>query len=180
MNDTTNPAKTLPNNIILEKWADTGFFWQGELDTNELVRLCQNLDNQPQAPLMVSVTLEKQAGLLKLAYQVTGELQGVCQRCLSPLTLDVSGDYGMFILDNSEQMSQMPDEDSEFVLLDEVCPMEGRKLLPIKDLLEDELLLSLPLSLHHEDCEMLIQNEEIESEPKENPFAILAQLKGDK
>jgi uncharacterized protein len=86
----------------------------------------------------------------------------------------------MFILDNTEQMSQMPDEDSEFVLLDEVCPMEGRKLLPIKDLLEDELLLSLPLSLHHDDCEMLIQNEEIESEPKENPFAILAQLKGDK
>ncbi len=189
MNSHSTPNKNLPNHILLEKWIDTGFFWQGNIEVHDFERLCQHLNqslthdqhlgDQSKNALSVSVKLAKQSGLLQLSYHVDGALQGVCQRCLSPLVIDVSGDYELFILDGVEQINTMPSPDDEFVFIDEVCPQAGKKMLPIKDLLEDELLLSLPLSLHHDDCEMLINDDQSADQPKENPFAILAQLKND-
>ena len=70
-------------------------------------------------------------------------------------------------------------EDAEYVLVQELGLSGGRKMLPIKELLEDELLLALPLSPRHEDCHMPIEMmDETESEVEDNPFAALAALKG--
>lgn len=87
----------------------------------------------------------------------------------------------MAILENEGQIGYLMalDETADYVLLDEVCPSGERRMLPVTDLLEDELLLAIPLSPRHEDCEMLRDNPvEVSDEPTHNPFAVLGQLKG--
>lgn len=171
----------MPNNIVLDKWADIGFTWQGEIRVTEFNRLTNHLDLQEQlnhnGSLTVAVTLTKKDNILWLSYGVDATLWVPCQRCLSALALDASGEYILAILTDESQRQAV--KETEFVLLDEVCPNEGRKMLPIKDLLEDELLLALPIAPKHDDCEMLLERvgEEIEEQLSKNPFSILAQLK---
>ena len=50
--------------------------------------------------------------------------------------------------------------------------------------LEDELIVSLPLIPHHEDCEVKTEYHDPDAKPEDdrkvNPFSMLAQLKGNK
>lgn len=176
----SNPSQELPANILLEKWADIGFSWSGEVAVESFERLSKNLilqeQNQQVKNLNLKVNLQKIDGTLWLNYEVVGKLITPCQRCLEPTTVDVTGDYRLAILFNESQADQV--QDAEYVLVDELNPSDSRKMLPIKDLLEDELLLVLPLSPRHDDCEMPIEMVEDEEEAADNPFAALAALKG--
>lgn len=167
--------RTLPAYIMLEKWADIGFFWQGELLLNELPRLSTSLGCVQSADVLVlTVRLAKEDGVLYLTYQVTGNLPVSCQRCLSPLVYDVSGVYRMALLRDEREVNKIGEND--YVFLSELC---DNNRLAVKDLLEDELLLTLPLSPRHENCQMLIDSVgEIDEEDVEShPFAVLARLK---
>ncbi len=169
----------LPANIMLDKWADIGFHWQGELAVAGFSRLAKQVLNAADT-LAVTAHLAKDDGILWLNYSVAGSVTVACQRCLSPLIIDVSGDYGMALLYSEDDIARI--DDAEFVLISEVLGSENRRMLPIKDLLEDELLLTLPLSPRHDDCDMYVESvgDEIAdaTEEKENPFAALASLKG--
>lgn len=175
----THTEKHLPEHILLEKWADSGFAWQGHLHAKDFDRLVKNVDLTCQDgdnTLQVAVNLAKENGILWLHYQVAGRLLTPCQRCLSPMPIDVSGEYRLAILASESDIDKI--QGAEFVLVDEICPAE-RKTLPLKDLLEDELLLALPLAPRHEACEMLLDSVgDIVEEESENPFAVLASLKG--
>lgn len=177
--------KQMPANIVLEKWADIGFTWQGMVDVREFERLAQQLDTTKQGTdecFDVAITLKKEQGVLWLSYQVKAVLWLVCQRCLSPLAVDVLGDYRLAILKDESQITQI--DDAEFVLIDELCIGDGRQMLPLKTLLEDELLLALPLAPRHDDCQMLLDSvggdtQDETDDGVDNPFAVLAQLKAD-
>ncbi|OOS23838.1 hypothetical protein B0681_09340 [Moraxella porci DSM 25326] len=167
--------QTLPNNILLEKWADIGFHWQGVIAIDELPRLSEQTVGG--GSLHALVDLAKQDGVLWLLYQVTGGVSVGCQRCLEPLSIDLSGEYRLALLNDESEIGLI--DGAEYVLIDELGE-SARRLLPIKDLLEDELMLALPLSPRHEDCDMLVESagDKIEEEVQENPFAALAALKG--
>ena len=161
--------QTLPNNILLEKWADIGFHWQGVIAIDELPRLSeQTVDGGSWQALV---------GVLWLSYQVTGGVSVGCQRCLESLSIDLSGEYRLALLNDESEIGLI--DGAEYVLIDELGE-SARRLLPIKDLLEDKLMLALPLSPRHKDCDMLVKSvgDEIEEEVQENPFAALAALKG--
>ncbi|OOR82947.1 YceD family protein [Moraxella canis] len=167
--------QSLPANIMLEKWADIGFEWQGNVSTAEMARLKEQ--TVADSTLQVIFRLVKQEGIVWLNYQVTGQVQVACQRCLDPLDVDVSGVHHLALLESDEAVGRIGD--AEYILMEELGTGATRKL-PIKDILEDELLLMLPLSPKHDDCDMpvdMADEEEIVKE-QENPFAALAQLKG--
>ena len=169
-------ASTLPVHILLDKWADIGFFWQGEMNPEVLPRLADILhvvDNV--APLHISVRLTKDNGILYLNYDVAGVLPLSCQRCLSPLCHDVTGSYRTALLSDERELSSVGDDDYLLIL-----ELGADNRLPIRDLLEDELLLALPLSPRHDDCQMLTDSvgDAPEDKPKANPFAVLEALKG--
>ncbi|USZ14169.1 YceD family protein [Moraxella sp. FZFQ2102] len=167
--------QTLPNNILLEKWADIGFHWQGEIAISEMPRLSEQTVGA--GALSVVADLQKTDGVLWLNYTVTGAVDVGCQRCLEPMSFDLSGAYRLALLQSEDEIAKTDGE--EFVLIDELGE-SARRLLPIKELLEDELMLALPLSPRHDDCDLLIESvgDEIEEEESENPFAALAALKG--
>lgn len=176
-------TKSLPANILLEKWADVGFFWEGEMAIAHFERLSAQIGLGEQVLqdvlLAVSVKLQKQSGVLWLNFAVQGNLPTPCQRCLELIDIEVTGDYRLAILFDEAQIEQI--EDAEYVLVEELGLSGGRKMLPIKELLEDELLLALPMSPRHEDCQMPVEMgdaDECEVESEDSPFAALAALKG--
>lgn len=168
---THTPNTALPANIGIDKWSNIGFRWQGVIELLEFERL--SAEAKADTSLSVSVEFgKKEDGILWLSYELLGSVSVVCQRCLDPLLVDVSGRYEMAILSDETKIEQVADQ--EYILLSE---LGSPTHLPIKDLLEDELILLLPLSPRHDDCELLTDGAgDVEDDERHNPFAVLADL----
>ena len=90
-----------------------------------------------------------------LILTLSGQISAICQRCLEPMDqeIDLTRRYRLV------PESQIDDALDEDTLLD-----EETDLLPINypiqllDLIEDELLLSLPTVPKHDDCEIITSN----------------------
>lgn len=115
------------------------------------------------------------AGHAWLALEVHAQATLTCQRCLQPvdMPLQVQRDF-RFVKD--EATAQSEDEDSEEDLL-----VMSRDF-DLQALIEDELLMALPLVPHHAVCPQPLTFDdgavEIDAAPeKPNPFAALAQLR---
>jgi uncharacterized protein len=101
-----------------------------------------------------------------------------CQRCLQPVTLDIQVDRHFLFVDD-EATATARDEDSE----DDWLVLE--RSLDLHELLEDELLLGLPLVPRHERCPNPLpvdiavdSGQPSTGDETPNPFAALAALKG--
>ena len=95
-----------------------------------------------------------------------------CQRCLAPVAvpLDISRNF-MFV--HGEDAAAALDADTE----DDVLPLA--RALDLRELIEDELLLALPLVPRHDLCpQPLVASAPDEpADERPNPFAVLAGLK---
>ncbi len=101
-----------------------------------------------------------------------------CQRCLEPVPLDLDlGRSLRFVAD--EATAEALDADSE----DDVLALP--RSLDLHDLVEDELLLALPIVPVHAACPRQLPPsagnliEATEAAPAKNPFAVLSALKRD-
>ena len=171
---------TMPQTISLDKWADTGFEWAGEVAPASFERLASILtDEHEQKNLQLNMSLYRRNNVLHLAFTLTGDVWLTCQRCLQPIAIDLSDDYDIALLEDESQVN-MVNEAQDYLILDEIITEPApESLLPVKKLVEDEILLKTPLAPKHEDCEMVTdQVGDIPEEEVENPFAALASLKG--
>ena len=93
-----------------------------------------------------------------------------CQRCLDDLSITLKVNFNLaFIRHNQE--SEGLDSHYEIYLIE-----EGE--LATKDLISDEILLSIPMvPMHDYDCIIKIDKQEIVNEKSENPFSILKKIK---
>jgi len=102
-----------------------------------------------------------------------------CQRCMGPLDTEVTADRWFRFAADEAAAAALDDEVDEDVL---VLALD----FDLLELIEDELLMSLPLVPRHETCpvpvKLAVQDPgfEAESEAKPNPFAALASLRLDK
>ena len=182
--NTEKSALQLPNHVNLEKWEDAGYLWSGSIRPRDLKRMVDIVPEEYQDnSIELRCELKKQGQLLTLLMQFTGEVWVTCQRCLNPLNIDVTHDAELILLQHEEQQGLI-DESDDYLLLEELLAdqpenKKGDRLLPLKKLVEDELLLDVPLSAKHEDCDMAVEQVgEIIEEEAENPFAVLESLKG--
>lgn len=96
-----------------------------------------------------------------------------CQRCLAPVAADVDAKRSFLFVHGEETASEL-DADSE----DDVLALT--RSLDLRGLIEDELLLALPLVPRHETCPQPLLQSETPASPEEeapHPFAALASLK---
>ena len=174
-------STSMPEHISLDKWADTGFEWSGEVDPNSFERLATTLSAEhDQSNTQLNAELYRRNNVLHLAFTLTGNVWLTCQRCLQPVAVDLSDDYNIALLENDSQV-RLIDEEQDYLLLDEIVTEQSpERLLPFKKLVEDEILLKTPMAPKHDDCEMSVEQfgEIPEEEENENPFAALASLKG--
>lgn len=144
----------------------------GEIPLGEMPRLGELLlDNNG----IVRVDFEFAKNDLSLAVirgQFAANLQLTCQRCLEPMDKALDQPFELLI-DASE-------EDIEAFDLESVNTSDG--ILDVFEVIEDELLLAIPIIVMHDDasCNPHWQAETDNAEVKatNNPFAALAALKG--
>lgn len=100
-----------------------------------------------------------------------------CQRCLAPVSLPLALDRWLRFVPDEAQAAEL-DADSD----DDVLALP--RWLDLAELIEDELLLALPLVPSHEVCPQPLPMEtaagegEAAAEEAAHPFAALAALKG--
>ena len=111
---------------------------------------------------------------LRVSGQVTAQMGVICQRCLEPMPLDLEVAIDAAVVWDEEQAAQLSSE---------IEPWIGKnERINAHELLEDELLLALPIMPAHEqkDCKGLAsfstQPEEEPTSDRQKPFADLASL----
>lgn len=170
---------TLPKQILFEKWADIGFEWQGDVPITEFERLYKSLHQTAQTKnpaLTLNIRLSPKDGTVWLYATIKGVLWLDCHRCLEPMAKAIDDDYAIAIVRLEDELPALELIQAEYVFWQEITN-DGR-MLPVFELIEDELILSLPLANTHDDCTVLVEQVgDFIEPPKENPFAILAQLK---
>lgn len=110
---------------------------------------------------------------LRVTGQVAAQMNVICQRCLEPMPLRLNVEIKAAVVWNEEQATQLSSELEPWIGQDE--------RINAYELLEDELLLALPIMPAHQqqDCKGLssftTEPEEIISD-RQKPFANLASL----
>ena len=103
----------------------------------------------------------------------------MCQRCLGPVDIVVAVKQS-FRFVGSEEAAEAQDEGSE----EDVLALSQE--FNLADLIEDEVLMAMPVVPRHEECPVEVQLEVVDpgfdaaSAEKRNPFAVLAKLQGGK
>jgi uncharacterized protein len=106
-----------------------------------------------------------------LSMTVQGEVRLICQRCLTPFAQSIDSQSRLVLAADeaqAEHIEERLDDESIDVIV-------GSATMDLLVLVEDEALLSLPLSPRHEVCpegaQLTVDNK------LESPFAILKKLK---
>ena len=110
-------------------------------------------------------------GFPQLVMSVEGEVSLVCQRCLTPYRESLASQT-VLVLARDEVDA---DETEEKLDDDSIDVIVGSTSLDLLQLVEDETLLSLPLSPKHENCPG--DAPKLESGKPESPFSVLKTLK---
>jgi uncharacterized protein len=111
--------------------------------------------------------LTGERGQARLRLQVTGRLLLVCQRCLDAVAHDLAIDRLLELASEDSAPTQEEMEDDGV----DVLPLDG--MLAVDALIEDELLLSLPIVPRHAECALPVTAAD---SGKAHPFAALAAL----
>lgn len=111
---------------------------------------------------------------LWLQVQIHTQVPLLCQRCLQPYSQPVAVDrWFRFVLDEAQALQEDDDVPEDLLV--------WTPKFNLLELIEDEVLLDLPLIPKHENCTHAWQpapvpDQELQDE-RPNPFAMLAQLK---
>jgi uncharacterized protein len=111
-----------------------------------------------------------------LRLQVTAQVRRECQRCLQPVMLPLSVDRWLRFADDEATAAALDADSDEDVLV-------ASRQFDLRNLVEDELLLALPLVPMHEACPEPLpaaQAQAVDDDVRASPFAALAALKRDR
>ena len=78
-----------------------------------------------------------------LRLSVVGSLEMVCQRCLDPIQVPIAIDAELQLAENAREISEADDE------IDLVI---ASRHMDVASLVEDEVILALPMAPRHEEC----------------------------
>ncbi|MDH5472778.1 MAG: YceD family protein [Gammaproteobacteria bacterium] len=164
----------LPKYLNFTRIADKGGEIQGKWPISELPRLKELLVNDA-GEVEVEMKLGRQGKFRYVTGTIAGMLAVTCQRCMQPMDLPLNTEFKLALVQTEEQADQLPDE-FEPLLADE-------DKISVPDLLEEEMLLAIPLvALHDTDCsDYLLEQKKWQAEnesvqEKKNPFSVLKDL----
>lgn len=151
-------------------FAKNGREISGEAPLAEMTRLLGMLES-PQGVLSYTIRGGTSSfGVPLLDVSMAGQVQLCCQRCLNVMDYPISLE-GSLLLRDQASLDALGDDEEEF---DSIL---AEAHLDVLNILEEEILLSLPISPKHEsgNC-MAATNENRQGEAK-HPFAALARFK---
>lgn len=168
----------IPPHVDPRKLADRATTLEGAWPLVQFSRLCEQLVSDAGS---VQARLEfgrDEQGLIVMRGTLEVEVQMVCQRCLEPVLLPVRSEFVYAVLREGASADGVPKAYDALEL--------GEDPLDLLELVEDELLLALPIVPAHDpdDCQhpagfAAAPEPSVEEVPRSNPFDVLAQLKRD-
>ncbi|MDO8958777.1 MAG: YceD family protein [Rhodocyclaceae bacterium] len=155
------------------KFAADGGCITGKLALTSLPRLADVLV-RPTGSLQCELTgiPEMGAGEPGLHLRVSGRVGLQCQHCLAEVDFECAVDSRLLLMPPGAPEESWPADELES---DEYDAMPASRELSVLELVEEEVLLALPIVPRHADCLLPAGAGIEESEP--SPFAVLAGLK---
>ncbi len=118
-------------------------------------------------------------GRREIRGRLEAELQLPCRRCLEPMAQSVASDFLLGMVTSDTLAADLPGT-HEPVLVE-------NEQLNLLEVVEDELILSLPQVVYHDEAHCRVSRDQLSSgeapepsEPAVNPFEVLRHLKGKK
>lgn len=127
----------LPASILASKAVVRREQYSGTVQLAQLERLGVLLA-ETQGELQVEIEASKDgSGAGRLGGQVTGNLVLLCQRGLHPFSWPCSVDFSLVLVDSDDDEGRVLQEQDPYLVQDD--------RLPLRDIVEDEILLALPM-----------------------------------
>ena len=169
----------LPALIAPFKLARQGQSLNGVVSVAGLERLATVLSDS-NGRIEVSLQFGKDLqGINFVRGHLSAEVNMICQRCMKPMPVHAEADVSLGIVSSDERAALLP-ESFEALIVEE-------EPIALASIIEDELILALPIVALHEDqaCEPVLvklqaeaeANEIEQAEQKVSPFAALSGLK---
>lgn len=168
----------LPDRVDAYKLADQQTRLDGVVSSSRFMRLAEAVLSQ-DAEFQASLDFNRDAEQRRV---VTGDVSGAveleCQRCMRAVRCSIDSRFHLAIVYNDEMAKSLPSDLEPLMLLPD-------QQLNVAEVIEDEVLLSLPMHAMHAEGECKIQTEfkpdesEMDdvSTQKDNPFKVLESLK---
>jgi uncharacterized protein len=136
----------------------------GDINPKDCERLLESLSQTDLNSASIRYTLmgyAKKMHLPSLRLQVESKLPVLCQRCLEAMQIHLNLEFEYLISENNPNGMEENDE---------IDWLELSQHMNLTELIEDELLIAMPIApLHEADCIKAT----MQSGEKPNPFAIL-------
>lgn len=162
-------SEELPHSIDPLRLAHQHRLIHGKFPLAAMTRVCESLcatEGDVLFELMFSLDESHRPmirGWIKTA------LPMICQRCLQPMRWEIDASVALMILSDEADEENLPDDVDALTL--------HTTTIPLQELVENELILAIPLVPKHEVCPRndytLVENEAHDP----NPFAVLKNLK---
>jgi uncharacterized protein len=167
-------SERLPRDIDPLRLADEGVRLEGEIPGELFPRLLEwSVADTPPDDVRIAVEFERTShGVRLLRGNIGTRLTVTCQRCLSPMQLELEAHPFLVLLAPGDQPSGGPEEAEALVV-------EGP--IRLSEWVEDELILAMPMIPVHDDEKCSSPRTgplpESDTEGKQNPFATLGGFK---
>ncbi|MBL1140918.1 MAG: hypothetical protein D8M62_02670 [Proteobacteria bacterium] len=144
---------------------------EGSLQIDSFERL-QGILLENEGELKYSLSFDfDESGTCVIECIIDTQLIFECQRCFKPVKVKIHSDSLLGVANDKDEFEALAKEYEPLQLLEET--------ISAQELIEDELLLAIPISPLHAENECIAKNvlDEINADAKPQPFAALAALK---
>jgi DUF177 domain-containing protein len=160
----------LPATVDAIRLADTGTRLVGEIPLKAMPRL-RGQCSDDQAEARVDLLFERSAdrALRRLRGHISARVRVACQRCLEPMALTLEAEPSLLIV-QADERPELLVEDAELLV--------AGKAVSLNELVEDELLLAMPMIPMHDlgECPASASLQ-AQRRSRASPFAVLDKLK---
>ena len=169
---------TLPKSVDPLKYADQNKELEGSLSVHLLPRAVEVLADSKGSVSVKLVFDRDEQNLRVLRGALDAHVVLECQRCLEAVEKDIHSDFALGMVMSDEQAKHLPKHYEPLLV--------GEEKLDLLEVIEEELILSLPMFAYHEACDaggdskqsdpgLKADSEDAEKRP--NPFSVLSGLK---
>lgn len=166
--------KFIPEHIDPFRYAEQNLLLDGAVKLADMHRLSSNLSGSGDD--LVTVNLQfgvDEQGITFLKGHLETKLTLQCQRCMEPFIYEIISDFVLGIVSTLDEANALPER------YEPALAKEGN--LALRELIEDELILNLPIIPRHEpeDCKVKLPLADSgwEQGKGESPFHVLKSLK---
>lgn len=108
-------------------------------------------------------------GYPQIGLSVQAEVKLMCQRCLTPFAFAIASETTLVLAKDEEAADELEDKLAD----EELDVIAGSKNMNVLELVEDEVLLAIPLSPKHDRCPDQLGQESGVADKRVSPFEVL-------